>query len=538
MSPNGPPDETAPHGCDAGVALLLQAQDSGNWQALVEWLARNPQHAGAVLDHLHDERGILGAIEPRAPRAVGTTAGGLELKELVGEGGMGVVYKAFDPVLNRCVAVKTVKDAASSALELARFRFEAQVAAGLKHPNVVPVISFSSGEDTGTPFLVMPLLTGGSLADRLGTDRARVAEKDAAKWVRDVARGVHHAHERGLIHRDLKPGNILFDEAGVPHVADFGLARRADEDESRSGNIAGTCKYMAPEQARGARHLTPAVDVHALGVILFELLTGRTPFGGKDVPSTLRAVTEEQPPRVRQLRSDADRDLEAICLKCLEKRPEARYASAQELADDLDRYLRREPVKARPPGLLGRVAREVLRTQFHNAAVWGRIVFVSGLLVVAIHLFNAWAITVQLPREQMVAASAVGLLANVAVLWALLRNVRFRAGDRHTLAVWAAGLIASALLPVVYRPPEGGDLTAYRLSLYPILALIVGAMYLAQAAPFWGGFYLVGALHFALALVFAAFPRAAPVLFALSHGGTVTLVGLYLTRSAEPELAE
>ncbi len=243
--------------------------------------------------------------------------------------------------------------------------------AGLKHPNVVSV--YSSGEVDGEPYFAMELLPrslGGWLAG-LGPERC-LRPNRAAELVRDIARGVHHAHQRGLIHRDLKPTNVLLDEAGVPKVADFGLARRTDKTAMTFG---GTPLYMAPEAVRGER-LTTAVDVYALGVMLFELLTGRTPFGGSR-ESVFKRVLEEPAPGVRSLRPDIDRDLEAICRKCLSKDPDDRYPSAQVLADDLERFLngegwidRRSRVWRAVARSLGR-RREMLAMRSWRITFWG-----------------------------------------------------------------------------------------------------------------------------------------------------------------------
>lgn len=245
---------------------------------------------------------------------------------------MGVVFRAYDPALKRDVAVKLVRNGEPLTGELARYRFEAEMVANLDHPNVVRVYAF--GEADGVPYLVMPLMDGGSLAQRLKAD-GPLAPRVAAELVRDVARGVHHAHQRGLIHRDLKPGNLLLDGEGRPHVADFGLARSLEATATVSGGLAGTPAYMAPEQARGDKGLTIAVDVHALGAILFELLTGQPPFGAADVPLILKRVQEEPAASIR----DVPADLETICRKCLEKDPADRYPSAEALAEDLTSYL-------------------------------------------------------------------------------------------------------------------------------------------------------------------------------------------------------
>jgi serine/threonine-protein kinase len=273
------PDETAPHGLDEGRALVNRARDTGAWEPVIGWLAKNPALAEPLARYIRFDRLMERAVSPPQPAArVGTVLGDFELLEEIGRGAMGAVYRARQLSPDRLVAVKVVPVAGLSAVELARARFEAEAMSRLSHPNVVPLYHF--GETDTELYFAMPLLTGGSLAAWVkgaGPDRSLKPAR-AAEIVRDIALGVHHAHRAGgLIHRDLKPANVLLDANGRPHVADFGLARRADATAS---GAAGSPAYMAPEQARGEKHLTPAADVWALGVILFELLTGRTPFGG------------------------------------------------------------------------------------------------------------------------------------------------------------------------------------------------------------------------------------------------------------------
>jgi WD40 repeat protein/tRNA A-37 threonylcarbamoyl transferase component Bud32 len=276
----------------------------------------------------------------------------------IGRGGMGVVYKARHTRLQRIVALKVIRGGElASAAEVRRFRAEAENVAQLDHPNIVPV--YEVGEHQGLPFLTMKLIEGGSLGQSLQAG-VSLTPRAAALLLALVARAVHHAHQRGILHRDLKPDNILLDADGSPHVADFGLAKRVGgvEGPTRTGMVLGTPAYMAPEQAEGnSRQATLATDVYALGAILYKLLTGQVPFTGDSPAETLLKVLrdEVQPPSKHN--RQVPRDLEAVCLKCLEKEPGQRYASAEELAQDLERWLRGEPTQARRVGVLGRVWR-------------------------------------------------------------------------------------------------------------------------------------------------------------------------------------
>ena len=274
--------------------------------------------------------------------------GDYELLEEIARGGMGVVYKARQVSLNRLVALKMILAGSfASSRDVQRFHAEAEAVANLDHPHIVPI--YEVGEHEGQQYYAMKFVEGTSLAKHPRSDPRSEVEGMVA-----VIRAVHHAHQRGVLHRDLKPSNVLVDSQGTRLVTDFGLAKRlGDTDRSLTepGQVLGTPKYMAPEQAAGRKNLTVAADVYSLGVILYERLTGQTPFTGENVVTLLRQARESEPPRPSSIRPGLDRDLETVVLKCLEKEPGQRYPSAEALADDhLDRCLRGEPILARPVG--------------------------------------------------------------------------------------------------------------------------------------------------------------------------------------------
>ena len=283
--------------------------------------------------------------------------GDYEILEEIARGGMGVVYRARQISLNRLVALKMIRAGRlASPEEMERFRFEAEAAANLDHPHIVPI--FDVGEHLGQLYFSMRLVEGGSLARRL-TECGR-DPLGAARLVATVAQAVDHAHRQGFWHRDLKPANILLDALGRPLVTDFGLAKRVKEDVAltQSGAILGTPSYMPPEQAAGSKQpLTAAADVYSLGAVLYEVLTGRPPFRAETVRETIFLVLESEPLPPSTLRPGLPADLERVCLKCLEKSPNARYPTPKALAEDLERYLRGEEVEAGRPGPLQKLAR-------------------------------------------------------------------------------------------------------------------------------------------------------------------------------------
>ncbi|MFO0841540.1 MAG: serine/threonine-protein kinase [Gemmataceae bacterium] len=301
---------------------------------------------------------------------------GYEVLEELGRGGMGVVFKARQVMAGRLVALKMIlAGQLAGPEEVRRFQAEAEAAGRLDHPHVVPI--YEVGEHHGQHYFSMKFVEGRSLAAQLTAQRGQpsaVGQKRAAHLVSQVARAVHHAHQRGIIHRDLKPGNVLLDDQEHPHVTDFGLARRVEggDNVTQTGAIVGTPSYMPPEQAGGKKALTTAVDVYSLGAILYELLTGRPPFRAETPLDTLLQVIEGDPQPVRAINPAVDGDLELICLKCLARDPQQRYGSAEALAADLERWLAGEPLSVRPPSL-AKLVRSWVRQNF-GAAGWTVVV--------------------------------------------------------------------------------------------------------------------------------------------------------------------
>src|SRR4029077_17232514 len=287
--------------------------------------------------------------------------GDYELLEELGRGGQGVVYRAHQKSLNRTVALKIIGLGRwATTAHIKRFRLEAEAAASLNHPCIVPI--YEVGERDGACYFSMGLVEGGQLDAIL--KREPMPIRRAVELIDRLARTVHYAHEHGILHRDVKPGNILLDQKGEPHLTDFGLARLVETESTVTGTkeVLGTPSYMAPEQAVGeTKQLTSATDVYGLGAVLYQLLTGQPPFAGGTTYETVKLLLETEPRQPRLLNPKVDRDLSAICLKCLEKDPRRRYPAAAGLAEDLEHWLKHEPIRAKRSGFFTRTRKWVRR---------------------------------------------------------------------------------------------------------------------------------------------------------------------------------
>jgi tetratricopeptide (TPR) repeat protein len=330
---------------------------------------------------------LPGILKPQAPATEESVPlpaiAGYEVIDVLGRGGYGVVYKALQVKVKRLVALKMILAGPHAGpSDLARFRTEAEAVGNLQHPNIVQI--FEVGEQDGHSFFSLEYIDGGNLEEKLqGTP---MASRQAAELVETLARAMHHAHEHGIIHRDLKPANVLLSADGTPKITDFGLAKKLDSEQgfTRTGAAVGTPAYMAPEQAMGqTKTLGPAVDIYALGAILYQMLTGRVPFVGDNPVDVMIRVASEEPMPPSRLLSKVARDLETICLKCLEKEPHRRYRTAQALADDLARFLNHEPILARPVNFLERCFKWARRRKMVTALL-------AGIAFTSIGLLAAW----------------------------------------------------------------------------------------------------------------------------------------------------
>lgn len=309
--------------------------------------------------------------------------GNYEIIDEIARGGMGVVYRARQINADRIVALKLIRGSDPDPKELQRFQAEAKAAAKLDHPNIVPI--YDVGTMAGEPFFAMKFVEGESLSQRL--DGKPLDARVAAQLVRDVAAGIAHAHQHDIIHRDLKPGNVLLDASDTPLVTDFGLAKLSDEesDLTRTGQAIGTPAYMPPEQASGDRDkIDHCSDVYSLGAVLYACLTGRPPFQGSSAMATVMAVMKDEPVSPRLLKADVPKDIETICLKCLEKDSAGRYQSALDLRDDLGRFLSNQPILARPVSTYERTVKWVRRNPLGTGLVAAVVLALAGLTAAAV----------------------------------------------------------------------------------------------------------------------------------------------------------
>lgn len=473
---------------------------------------------------------------PDLPRRMGD----YELINELGRGGMGVVYRARQLSLGRTVAVKMIlRGELASPQEIGRFRAEAEAAARLDHPHIVSI--FEVGAHVGQPYFSMQYVPGTTLAQRIQSGPLPAAE--AAALLIPVCRAVATAHRAGVLHRDLKPSNVLIDDSGRPYVTDFGLAKQITAADNgapapggsltHSGAILGTPGYMAPEQAAGQRgSIGPATDVYSLGAVLYAMLTGRAPFQAATPVDTLLLVLEQDPPLPRILNPQADPDLELIALKALQKPADLRYATADTLADDLEAYLRHEPISARSSQFSQVLSRAFRPT--HHAPIlenWGLLWIWHALVLLVLCLItNAIQLYGISARWPYVVLWTAGLGAWAAIFWGLRR----RAGpvtfvERQIAHVWAASMACSTMLFAVEA------LLGFPvLTLSPVLPLIAAAVFLVKAGILSGEFYFHAGVLLATAVPMALLQRTGwqfgISLFGAVAAGTFLLPGIKFHR--------
>ncbi len=450
--------------------------------------------------------------------------GDYELLEEVGRGGMGVVYRAQQTSLNRVVAIKMIEENRPSSSEnRQRFLAEAEASARLEHPGIVTV--YEVNEFEGHPYFSMQLVNGKTLAERL--QQGPLSQRESARIMAEVCRAIAFAHEHGVLHRDLKPSNILLDRQQRPLVSDFGLAKftGSGDDLTRSGAVIGTPSYMSPEQASGRSSLVgPASDIYSLGSVLYHLLTGRPPFLAESPMELVLKILEDEPPPPRLLEPRIDRDLEMIVTRSIQKPPDLRYATATEMAEDLESFLRDEPVRARG-GKLSQVAARWFRETHHAVVLenWGLLWMWHSLVLLIVCLATQemqWNGVTN--RFSYAAIWVIGLGAWAIVFWVLRRRmgpVTFV--ERQIAHVWGASLIAIALLT-----PLEWYLDLAPLKLSPVLGIVSGIIFFVKAGILAGSFYVQAACLFITSMLMAIFPQWAHLIFGIVSATCFFVPGL------------
>ena len=460
--------------------------------------------------------------------------GNYMLLEELGRGGMGIVYRATRMTDGLDVAIKMMlKGEFASDVDRQRFQAEAEAAARLNHPNIIPI--YEIGQHQGRSFFCMKLVVGMNLGERLA--RGPMAARRAAQLLSEVSQAIDYAHNQGVLHRDLKPSNILLDDEGVPYVADFGLAKQDRNPRSltKSGSVLGTPSYMAPEQAAGARGEVGKVsDVYSLGAILYHMLTGRPPFLGATPVDTVLMVLEQDPVAPRVMNRRADRSLEMIAMRCLQKPQDLRYSSAGELARDLQAFLHNGSISARE-GRLGQVISNLFRETHHAAVLenWGLLwMWHSLVLLIACTATNIVYLYGDRDPLHYWLMWTAGFGTWAIVFWCVRRRmgpVTFV--ERQIAHVWAASMCCVALLF-----PLEMKLGLPVLSLSPILGVVAGMTFLIKAGILSGSFYIQAVALFATAILMALAPKYALTKFGIVVAACFFFSGLKYYRRRRDNL--
>lgn len=499
-------------------------------------LLTNPIGDGLNSTDHSTRRGMPEAF-PSTEVYAGTYFGDYQILEEIARGGMGVVYKARHSKLDRIVAIKMILEGEFASKEMiARFFIEAQAAATLDHPGIVPV--YEIGQFNGKHFFAMGFVEGKSLAEKIS--QGPLLPREAAELMLKITEAIEFAHKKKIIHRDLKPANILLDIKGEPKITDFGLARRMQDNSgiTRTGATMGTPSYMPPEQiSPKAGEVGPPADIYSLGAILYCMLTGRPPFQAATAMDTLLQVLDQEPAPIRMINRHVSPDLEAIAMKCLSKRADQRYSSAQELGEDLGRYLSGESVIASNSKWSNRIIQLVSRNRDDERLLeWSSIIKVFSLIVLCTEsLIQFMAMQDQMNRILLIRFFQLAAFGGV-LFWH--RKIWF--GSVHPaisqmLALWFTFFIACYLHVIIVMERkwlDGDSKSLNYFASYPSFSLFSGFLFSALGRQYWGGCYIIAAAFFLLAVIEPFFNQWSPLLFGIVWFSVLMVIARRLSQLA------
>lgn len=548
---------------DQVIARYFASLDRGEKVSPEELISKNPNVGDELRAFFANRKVLIPWTSPRVsgydasalPNSmIGKSIGDYVLHELIGAGGMGLIYRATQKPLGRDVAMKLIRGGSiASEAEVARFRREAEFAGMLDHPAVVPILDFGCFE--GNYYMVMSYVAGPNLSSIL--NHGPISPLESAEACIEICDGLAAAHKLGIIHRDLKPSNILLQpkdrkasmqQSDQPEsasmdwrfslrdfrvrVTDFGLAKLMSDEAAitRSGDVLGTPSFMAPEQARGdLRTIDVGTDIYALGAILYNMLTGRPPFYADSVAATLQQVitSDVVPPRV--LNRAVPKDLDALCMKCLSKDPTKRYASADELTQDLARFVRGEPVLAKRTEWWGRLeylVQQERRDEYFQG--WGPALIAIGIIVLLSHVLIEVLQILRFVGWQAYFLPRVAMFGGLAFCLFYFRRYSIwpiNSVERLIWMIWLSYLMAlgavNASRLVMNRP---------QVELYPVFSAIAGAAFLLMGSQIWRGCYAIGIAFFVLAPVTGQWLHYAPLAFGLMWGIALIALGISFNR--------
>ena len=540
--------ETQDYNADVDNQLLKAlaeyeiACENGHTPDPVEFAKRYPQIAEALQSKLENRPRVCQLTQPlrmlnqQQSQQFPSVPGYTILKELQ-TGGMGVVYRANQHSLNREVALKIIRadrllamDNREREIWFSRLRLESEITAKIKHPNIMPIIEFGQAQDQ--PFFAMNLIEGGSLKEHL--PQLRGQPRKVAIIVLQIARAIYAAHQSAIIHRDLKPGNILMVDDHTPLVTDFGLAKQLDSsgELTQTDNILGTIPYMAPEQALRNKPVTTAADVFGIGAILYECLTGDSPYP-KDKPlANVLECMKELVPHVKQKNPTADGNLANICMRCLKMEPQERYSSAEDLAEDLVRYLKGGTI-ANPGGSVWTRLTEAIN---HREPVGEHLSLTSflwaGILLVTAHGIIAWLVHTNLSSVYLWITAGIFYTVMLSKTIYDFHAIHMTRPERfsHTFVLGAA--VSQFTLLLVFAIPEDQSTCHWILKWYPAFFIISGLGDYTHGFTHWGWFYIYGLAHMPMAVFCVYYPNCGPLLFAASCALKTVWAGYYLRKFA------